>query len=286
MVIVARSRSINGPWENCPHNPIVRTQSAGEYWWSRGHATLLEGPGGGWYMIYHGYENGFRTLGRQTLLEPVEWTADGWPLARGGDLSAPLPKPEGGQAVGHGIALADVFADLALGTRWVFFGAGPDERRRATIEGQSLLLAGKGARPGDSSPLVQTAGDLAYEISVSMELEGQVEGGLLLFYNDRLFIGMGHDGKRMNSYRGGKSSYWREPAPETRSLHLKIRNDRHIVTLFYSIDGQNWTRHGVRGEVSGYHANTIDDLQGLKPALFAACEGRVRFRDYRYRALT
>ena len=27
MVIAARSRSINGPWENCPHNPIVRTVS-------------------------------------------------------------------------------------------------------------------------------------------------------------------------------------------------------------------------------------------------------------------
>jgi xylan 1,4-beta-xylosidase len=24
MVIVARSRSIHGPWEDCPHNPIVR----------------------------------------------------------------------------------------------------------------------------------------------------------------------------------------------------------------------------------------------------------------------
>jgi xylan 1,4-beta-xylosidase len=236
-------------------------------------------------MIYHGYENGFRTLGRQTLLEPVDWTADGWPRAGGGDLSAPLPKPAGGQAVAHGITLSDAFAELDLGTRWVFFGAGPDERRRARSEGQTLLLAGKGTGPGDSSPLVQTAGDLAYEISVSMELEGQVEGGLLLFYNDRLFIGMGHDGERMHSYRGGKSSYWREPALETRSLHLKIRNDRHTVTLFYSADGQSWTRHGVRSEVSGYHANTVDDLQGLKPALFAAGEGQVRFRDYRYRAL-
>ena len=46
MVIVARSNSIHGPWEHCPHNPLVRTQSADEPWWSRGHATLVEGPGG------------------------------------------------------------------------------------------------------------------------------------------------------------------------------------------------------------------------------------------------
>nr|NUR37167.1 family 43 glycosylhydrolase [Sphingomonas sp.] len=34
MVIVARSRSLAGPWQNDPKNPIVRTRSAMEKWWS------------------------------------------------------------------------------------------------------------------------------------------------------------------------------------------------------------------------------------------------------------
>lgn len=72
MVIVARSRSIHGPWQDCPHNPIVRTRDPAERWWSRGHASFVEGPAGDWWMVYHGYENGFRTLGRQILLEPFE----------------------------------------------------------------------------------------------------------------------------------------------------------------------------------------------------------------------
>ncbi|HMA51286.1 MAG TPA: family 43 glycosylhydrolase, partial [Magnetospirillaceae bacterium] len=84
MVIAARSKSINGPWEHCPHNPLVRTRSAEELWWSRGHASLVEGPAGDWWMVYHGIENSFRTLGRQTLLEPIEWTKDGWFRAKGG----------------------------------------------------------------------------------------------------------------------------------------------------------------------------------------------------------
>jgi beta-xylosidase len=95
MVIAARSRSIHGPWENCPHNPIVRTRSREEAWWSRGHATLVQGPGGDWWSVYHGYERDYWTLGRQTLLDPVEWTADGWFRMRGGDLSTPLPAPRG-----------------------------------------------------------------------------------------------------------------------------------------------------------------------------------------------
>ena len=86
MVVVARSHSINGPWEDCPHNPIVHTKSVDEPWWSRGHASLVEGPGKDWWLVYHGYENGFRTLGRQTLLEPVEWTHDGWFHTTGGTL--------------------------------------------------------------------------------------------------------------------------------------------------------------------------------------------------------
>ncbi|MEE7548007.1 family 43 glycosylhydrolase, partial [Xanthomonas sp. Kuri4-1] len=108
MVISARSRSIHGPWQNAPHNPIVRTRSAAEPWWSRGHATLVDGPDGRWWMLYHGYEHGFWTLGRQALLEPIEWTDDGWFVARGGDLGTPLPKP-GGQALAHGMALSDRF---------------------------------------------------------------------------------------------------------------------------------------------------------------------------------
>lgn len=41
---------------------------------SRGHATLVEGPAVDWWMVHHGYENGFWPLGRQTLLEPIEWS--------------------------------------------------------------------------------------------------------------------------------------------------------------------------------------------------------------------
>ena len=284
MVIVSRSKSINGPWEHCPHNPIQRTKSAAEQWWSRGHATCVEGPGGRWYMVYHGFENGYRSLGRQTLLEPIEWTADGWFKATGGDLSAALPKPAG-KAMPHGMPRSDDFRNSSLGTRWTLYASAPDEAARVRIEGGSLLLAGKGSGPQDCSPLTQQVGDRAYEATVEVELIGKANGGLLLFFNDRLFLGMGIDGERMISYRGGKPSYWPEPAPPSPTMHLRIANNHQIVTLYYSVDGKTWTRHGVRSEVSGYNANTIDDLLSLRPALFAAGEGSVRFRNFKYRAL-
>ncbi|MEC7691421.1 MAG: family 43 glycosylhydrolase [Pseudomonadota bacterium] len=284
MVIVARFKTIDGPWENCPHNPIVRTESEDEKWWSRGHATMLEGPQGKWYMVYHGYENGFRTLGRQTLVEPMGWDDDNWPVALGGDLSLPLPKPEG-EIVPHGFTHSDNFTSSSLGTRWTFFGAAASEKSRVTYTRDGLKLKAAGSFPTDSAPLVQTIGDQAYEISVIVNLEVGTEAGLLLFYNNRLYLGMGQSESGMVTYRGGKSSYWREPAPQTRRLHMKIRNDRHIVTFYYSKDGKNWTRHTVRSETSGYNVNTIDDLQGLKPALFACGKGSATFSQFTYRGL-
>jgi xylan 1,4-beta-xylosidase len=286
MVIAARSRSINGPWENCPYNPIVRTASADERWWSRGHATPVEGPNGQWYLVYHGYENGYRTLGRQTLLDPMEWTADGWFAAQGSDLASSLAKPRDGPPGPHGFVRSDDFAQPAFGTRWTFYGGGPEEVHRARFEEASLLLVAKGTGPQDCSPLTQLVGDHAYQISVQAEILGQAEAGLLLFINNRLFFGMGHDGVKMTTYRGGKAGFWREPAPTATTLHLKIINDHHILTFFYSLDGVEWTRHGLRSETSGCHANTVDDFASFRPALFAAGKGAVRFRNFSYRALS
>ncbi|NBC36622.1 family 43 glycosylhydrolase [Novosphingobium sp. FSY-8] len=287
MVIVARAASIKGPWENCPHNPIVRTRSDAEAWWSRGHATMVPGPKGGdhWYMVYHGYENGYRSLGRQTLLEPMTWGADGWPRALGGDLGIALPMPSGKAGVPVPFTRSDDFTTPAFGTRWTFYGAAPGEVTRAKVGGGVLEMAAKGTGPADCSPLTQTVGDHAYEISVEVDVDEGAEGGLLLFYNDRLFLGMGINGQRMVTYRGGHVSFWGEPAPATRRLWLKIVNDRHIVTFYYSTDGQAWTRHGIRSEVSGFQANTVDDLSQLRPGLFAAAKGTVRFSHYRFRAL-
>ena len=133
-----------------------------------------------------------------------------------------------------------------------------------------LVLRGKGTSPADTSPLAMLTGDHAYEIEVDVSVEPGVEAGLLLFFNNRLFCGMGIDGERMLSYSGGIRTHWREPAPVTDRITLRIRNDEHIVTGWYRVPGGEWTRHGIRYETSGYHVNTVGDLLSLRPALYAA----------------
>jgi beta-xylosidase len=93
------------------------------------------------------------------------------------------------------------------------------------------------------------------------------------------------DGVTMTMYGGGHRSHFAEPVAPSGTLYLRIRNDEHIVTFFHSADGVEWTRHGLRFETSGYHANTVSDLLSLRPALFAAGRGPATFRDFRYRAV-
>ncbi|HVF94938.1 MAG TPA: family 43 glycosylhydrolase [Sphingomonas sp.] len=286
MVIAARSRSIHGPWEDCPHNPLVRTKSLDERWWSRGHASLVEGPAGDWWALYHGYEAGFWTLGRQTLLDGVEWTPDGWFRMTGGDLSKPLAAPRGGRAVPHGAKLSDDFATLALGTRWSFFRPRPDETARARVAGNVLHLRASGTAPVDSSPLLQIAVDQAYQIECDVEIDPGAVAGLLLFYDDKLYCGLGFDRERFVTHQYG-AERGRPANPHGTAMRIRLTNDRHIVTFDTSGDGgRSWTRFDRGMEVSGYHHNVRGGFLMLRPGLYAAGKGEARFRRFTYKALT
>lgn len=285
MVIAARAKSIHGPWENCPHNPIVRTVSHDEKWWSRGHATLVEGPAGDWWSVYHGYEAGFWTLGRQTLLDPVEWTADGWFRMTGGDLSQPLAKPAGGIAGPHGMALSDDFGALDLGAKWNFFRPAPDERARARVEGGALILKARGAAPVDSSPLLLIAGDQAYRFECDIEIASGGTAGLILFYDDRLYCGLGFDAERFVTHQYGIER-GRPANPHGRRMRMRVTNDRHIVTYDTSGDGgKTWVRFDRGMEVSGYHHNVRGGFLMLRPGLYSAGGGEARFSNFTFRAL-
>jgi len=285
MVTVARSKSIHGPWVDSPYNPIVHTRSDDEPWWSRGHASLVEGPAGDWWMVYHGYENGFRTLGRQTLLEPVAWTSDGWFRAKGGTLATPLRKPKGGRPGPAGFAMSDDFSTNKLGVQWTFFSPGPDESKRARYEDDSLVIRGKGSSVADSSPLTCIVGDRSYEASVALEISGDAHGGLALFYDERGFVGVGFSTSQMLTYNYGQEQTWMRQELRARVVHVKVTNRANTVTFHYSQDGRIWTQHPWQMEVSGYHQNVFGGFLSLRLALFSAGHGEVRARNFVYRGL-
>lgn len=286
MVIVARSRSIDGPWVNCPRNPIVHTASRDEPWWSRGHGTPVEDRAGNWWLAYHGYEKGLRTLGRQMLLEPFDWDEGGWPKMLGGKLSHPLPKPNAVQTKpGSGVALSNDFNGSNLGAQLAFFAPSPGYLNRAKLGQGKLVMSGQGDGPATSSPLAFIAGDRAYEFAIDLEIGAGAEGGILLFYNHQLFCGIGSKSDHLIGYKLGQEMGYPSPGPSPGSrLSLRVVNDEEIATFFVRREGEAW-RKSFSLDVSGYNQNMAGGFMSLRPAFYAAGPGEVTFRKLRYHAL-
>jgi alpha-N-arabinofuranosidase len=87
MVTVARSKDPFGPFESCPHNPVLTHRSLMNPIQATGHADFFEDHQGNWWAVFLGIryaDFGFHNLGRETNLAPVEWTVEGWPVVHGG----------------------------------------------------------------------------------------------------------------------------------------------------------------------------------------------------------
>jgi alpha-N-arabinofuranosidase len=96
MVTIARSKSPWGPFESCPHNPILHNPATGHDILATGHADLVEAHDGSWWMvflgirIYPGKFPRFHCLGRETFLAPVIWDKDGWPVVNQNQVIQPV----------------------------------------------------------------------------------------------------------------------------------------------------------------------------------------------------
>ena len=157
--VVARSKSVTGPWENSPYNPLVHTYTIDEEWWSKGHGTLIDDPEGNWYIVYHAYRNGFHTLGRSTIIESVNWTKDGWPV---------LAEKDGAKWENGGLQDYDYLRHYENPLMWAKWEPGFD----------------------NGTLMTTTAVDESYEIMAKFRNTGGSRAGLYLFYNEEANIGV------------------------------------------------------------------------------------------------
>ncbi|HEX8531457.1 MAG TPA: family 43 glycosylhydrolase [Cytophagales bacterium] len=107
---VARSRSLKGPWEKYAGNPILKGQAG---WKCPGHGTVITGPGDKDYFLYHAYStDGFVYTGRQGILTPLTWNAEGWPVFPAQALAQRAP------AEGKALDVAEEFSADSLARSW------------------------------------------------------------------------------------------------------------------------------------------------------------------------
>ena len=80
-VTMARSKSLDGPWEPSPLNPILSAAGTNEYVQCTGHCEAFEAKDGQWWGVCLGIrmrEKELYGLGRETFLTKASWTSDGW----------------------------------------------------------------------------------------------------------------------------------------------------------------------------------------------------------------
>jgi beta-xylosidase len=120
---------------------------------------------------------------------------------------------------------------------------------------------------------------------VEIDCDEGATAGLLVFYSERLFAGLGFSRDAMIEYGKGDITTFPKPTPMGRHFFLRLRNHHHILTTWYGPDGEHWTKHWMQFEVSGYNHNVAGGFLSLRPALFAAGSGEVRYKNFKYKAL-
>lgn len=181
---VARSRKLKGPYSPCPYNPILGPTESNAPIRRSGHGKPFSAPDGRWFMLYLcGRDvDGVTMLGRETALDPLEWTPDGWPIVnrrKGPSCLQKKPLPES-------FAQNEAFD-------WLDFispRTNPSSFAEKDREGWILQCGAMPSEIGETSLLLRRQSEKAFCQQVFVEassLEENAFAGLCGYYDENSF---------------------------------------------------------------------------------------------------
>jgi xylan 1,4-beta-xylosidase len=221
-------------------------------------------------------------MGRQTLLEPIEWTEDGWyKIPDGMKTDEPIKRPA--RASSDAVfTLNDSFDGNTLKPQWKFFGG--YDTSRFSMDGNGIDIKAKGHSIGECSPLLCIPSDHSYTAQVEMFIEGEAIGGLVLFYNDRASTGLLADKENiLANLRGWQ--FVTERKVIKNHVFLRLKNINNTVDMFYSTDGEKWKKIENSIEVTGYNHNVLGGFLSLRLGLCSIGDGKVKFKNFEYKPI-
>lgn len=263
-ITAARSRELLGPYEPCPWNPVHTQTDPSAIIQRAGHGKLVETQHGEWWMVHLGgrpLRGGFCTLGRETYLEPVQWTEDGWFTVNGGhgpSLVQRTPSlPEA--AMPDDEPPRDEFDGPSLPLHWCFVRNPVDVNWSLTERpGHLRLYTGGADLDSINAENVLVRRETAHRYTATVKLEfapGQSgeQAGLTCYYDSRCFIKLAlayEDGQRQVKLTENRARSLRELAShrlpeETRTILFKVHVDRERRAFHYSLDGLSWLPAGT-----------------------------------------
>lgn len=202
MVTVGRSRHLMGPYEDCPYNPIMTQKDAIAPIQCCGHGKPVQTQDGRWFMVYlcsRFLDDTWGMLGRETCLDEVTWTQDGWPLVnqrKGPSYMNALAFPKEGNRSSN--------PETWLTPRtW--------DTRYVTVDVDVISIRGDGhdlCSRDCKSLLLKCQPDLDFFLEFEMEISEEEQtgftsdAGVTLYYDENTYIkfGINQDGIFVTEY--------------------------------------------------------------------------------------
>jgi xylan 1,4-beta-xylosidase len=217
-VTIARSDSPWGPFESCPHNPILTHRKLPKLPIQVvGHADLVDTPDG-WWLVCLGVRPQppgarFHHIGRETFLAPVVFDSNGWPVVnKTGTIELVMAAPKLPQKVWPKEPAKDNFDSKTLGLKWNYLRNPYPGNYSLTERPGFLRLYGSAINLNNNnvdSPAFVGRRQTDFNCVVSTLLEfapknENEEAGLVVRQNDKYHYEIAvtlKDGKRMVLFR-------------------------------------------------------------------------------------
>ncbi|MBP5870744.1 glycoside hydrolase family 43 protein [Streptomyces sp. LBUM 1478] len=254
---VARSRDLFGPYEPNPAGPLLTSRYDPKLELQKaGHCSLVQTQKGQWYAAHitarpYG-ERGRCVLGRETALQPVTWTEDGWPRIADAVPAVTVPAPDLPSAPAPERSTTDRFE--ALGPDWSTLRrpAGPDWIEPAP--GRLRIRGGQSPAGRRAPSLVArrvTARQCVFETEVIFAPRTPDHlAGLTAYYNTRnwhyLYVTAEDDGSpalRVLSCEAGKPTAHPSRVPLEAGRPVLLRAEFDGPDLHFSYDAGSGGLH-------------------------------------------
>lgn len=308
METIMRSDNPYGPYEPCPHNPIITHRNdMKEDIMCTGHGDMMEDANGNWWLVCLGIrpitnENRrvlLHNLGRETFLAPVHWE-DGWPIVGMPGKEGMLELNMKGALPGKPEEVNRDFSDDFSGDQFKLaynFLRNPQEKDyQLCPEEKCLKLHGtKVTLSMEDSPTFLGIRQKEFTVTAEVKIrlnEGK-EGsraGLTAYYNKSfhydIYVGKKQEGfyvalgKQLFDVQTDVAA---DNVEEDSWIYLKILTDKEFYRFYYSLNGQDYIYLG-QGLTAGLCTEITETMTftGVYIGMFAE-NGEAEFKDFSVR---
>ncbi len=253
---VGRSKSLFGSYEPSPYNPVMRQLDPEAPIQRSGHGKLVQTQNGDWWITYLcGRRNcgNYTTIGRETALDPIQWTDDGWfTINNGNGPSIVQTCPSLPQTTYESFTF-DNFDDNSLNVNWEFV-RNPDYSRFTLTErkGFARIYTSPGQlyQLSSKNTLVRREEELCYCAETALEFQPTAleQAGLTCYYSTATYIRFSlciRNGCRtlelvINRNHGEETLTQIYNIP-TGKIYLRVEVDHLTRKFYYGADKDNMT---------------------------------------------